>query len=937
MKNRFLPFGLITAFLGLFLFGLSALSMAGQPGNPDLKKQDGSRMESIRANQHTGLVNPLDVLKARQQAESLRLKSTSGPLNLNWLSMGPDNYPGLIWTVIFDNTDPTGVTLISGSEAGGVWKSINLGLTWFQMAAQDNVVPRVSSLVQTSNGTIYAATGVTSCKTINITGTGIYRSEQGGTFTLIPSTQSNPDFIGVSKLAIDPQSGRIFAATFGGLYYSDNGNDWIKAKSGYSMDVCIGSDGTVITATGDSAYMAAGGNLNSWVTLTTGQPKALPKSGIGWMVFAIAPSNPDIMYASFAATDGKMLNIYNSTDHGATWSVIFPNNPTFEPFAGGGCYCNTLAVFPNDPDKLFLGGINMWFGKRGQSAGFFNWEEVSYGLYSPWYPNSAPAYHHAYVFNPKNPNQLVMATDGGVSVATIDGDNYSYKTINKELQTSQFNSLSFSAQRNYVMGGGRNIGVLGLGYFFPLLTNSPNDGFPLWLNEGLLLGGDGGTSEWSNIDSRIAVYSKYGAAAPYTIRRQDLNDPTYANDFMNGITAVNSAYIPMKLWESFNFAQTRDSVKIYARAHAIPADTTLMVESANNKFLFPYVTTAPIVKGDSLTIADPIASRYFFFGTKSGIGQGIFMTRDMLKFNIDPRHYFVFKDPITTDPITTMAVSADLNTLWAGTKLGRLIRVSGLINAYDSATANVTSTQCVLVDSIFSYPALKNRMVTGISICPTNSSQVLVTLGNYGNQAYVYYTQNGNAPQPAFSSKQNNLPQTPVYSGLIEMHNNNSAIVGTELGIFSTTNLNSDNPSWAADMQNIGDVAVTDIRQQVMNDYHILNKGVIYIASYGRGIWMDTTYSTPVGIDPGHGQIASNVTLTLNPNPVVDNVKITCTSEVSGNLTALVYDLTGRIVLSKNFGTQPKGTFNGMLNLSGLPKGTYVIEVGNAHGKIVKM
>jgi hypothetical protein len=282
MKNRFLPFDLIKAFFGLTLLFFFAISMFGQPVNPDFKKHDESRIESIRANQHTGTINPLDVLKARQQAESLRTKSTNGPMNLNWQSLGPDNYPGLVWTVIFDNTDPTGVTLISGAEAGGVWKSINLGLTWFQMEAQDNIVPRVSSLVQTSNGTVYAATGVTACKTVRTPGTGIYRSDNGGPFMLIPSTQTNPDFIAVSKLTINPLSGRIFAATFGGLYYSDNGNDWTKVKSGYTMDVCVGPDGTVITATGDSAYMAVNGDLNVWVTLTTGKPNALPKNGIGW-------------------------------------------------------------------------------------------------------------------------------------------------------------------------------------------------------------------------------------------------------------------------------------------------------------------------------------------------------------------------------------------------------------------------------------------------------------------------------------------------------------------------------------------------------------------------------------------------------------------------------------------------------------------------------
>ncbi|MEI7526766.1 MAG: T9SS type A sorting domain-containing protein [Mariniphaga sp.] len=939
MKNRLVQSGLMTAFTGILILFFSVLLMAGQPGNPELRKNEGVRMKSIRANQNTQQINPSDVMKAREQAESLRTKSTASAMNLNWLSAGPDNYPGLSWATIFDNTDPTGNTLITGGASGGIWKSIDLGLTWLQLPVENNTVPRVSSMIQTANGTIYAATGVTTCKSIKLYGNGIYSSVNGSPFAAIASTQNNPDFNGVTKIACAPGNGRLYAATIGGLYVSENGSDWTKKKSGYAMDVVVGPDGTVITAVGDSAYIALAGNLDSWVTLTTGQPNALPKTGIGWMVFAIAPSNVNIMYASLAGTDGKLLNIYTSIDKGLTWTFIFPKNPTFEPYYGLGCYSNTLAVSPNDPDQLYLGGINMWHGKRIQENGFFNWEEVSSGIYSPWFSNNVPAYHHSYVFSEKNPQKMAISSDGGITIGTVGADTITFKTINKMLSTSQFNSVSFSAQRSYVMGGGDRIGTLALGYFYPtqpsypIGVNSSTEGLPVWLPDGLVLGYDGGSCEWSNIDSKIAVFTAHQGTP--SMRRRDFTDLTYDNDFNFGVHPVDSSYIPMRLWESFNFAQTRDSVKYYARIETIPADTTLMIESANNKFLFPYLTTAPIPKGDSIMVADPIASRYFFYGTRLNV-RGIYMTKDMLKFNKDPQYFIVYKDTAKVDIITALAVSADLNTAWAGTKLGRLIRITGLIHANDTSSANITNPACQLVDSIFAYPALKNRMVTSISINPANTSQVLVTLGNYGNQDFVYYTSNGSAPIPSFTSVQGNLPKAPVYSSLIELHGNN-AILGTDFGVFTTTNLNSGAPQWAADMQNIGDVAVTDIRQQVIHDYHILNYGVIYLASYGRGLWMDTTYYAPVGIEPVHGQPTASGALKLAPNPVKNIVNITYSHTVSGELNACVYDLSGRIVLSRDFGNQPIGTFNGNLNLGTLPLGTYIIKVGNGYGKIVKL
>ncbi len=935
MKKRFLHFGLLAVCFGLNLFFLTALSMAGQPEDLNSRRPDGTRLAAIRANQNTGVVNPGDLFQARQQAESLRTKSATGALNLNWGNAGPDNYSGIIWSAIFDNTDASGLTLIAGSESGGIWKSNDLGLTWNQLPVENNEVLKVSSMVQTSSGTIYAATGITSCKTVTLTGSGIFKSENGNAFSVIPSTHNNPSFAGITKLALNAATGRLFAATNVGLFYTDNLNDWTQAKAGYAMDVCVGPDGTVITAIGDSAYLAIGGDLNSWVTLTTGKPDKLPKDGIGWMTFAIAPSDANVMYGSLVKPDGKLLSIYNSIDKGATWSVIFPSNPTFEPFDNDkGCYANTMAVFPDDPYQLLLGGINMWYGKRVQT-GYYNWEKASSGLYSPWYPNSAPAYHHSYMFRPNNKNNLVLATDGGVSVGTITPEGFLFQTNSKNLGSAQFNALAVSTKKSFVMGGGQNIGTLAMGYFYPTYTNGPTDGFPV-LSDGLVTSSYGGPCVWSNLDYNIGIFTVQGATTP--LLRRDFRDLTYANEMMNGVTAVNSKHIPMQLWESFNFTQSKDSVKVYARIKTIPADTLIQAESQNG-VKFPYFTTAPILKGDSLTIVDPVASRFFYYGNKvaTSYGYGIYMTKDMLKFYKDPEYFLVLKDTATkVDLISAFAISADLNTLWAGTVKGRLIRVTGLINAQDSVTANEFSSQSVLVKDVFANTPMTGRYVTSISINPKNSNEMLFTLGNYGNLDYVYYTSTGGATEPTFTSVQGNLPKAPVYSGLLEMHGSN-AIVGTDLGLFSTNELTSGAPQWGADMDVIGDVAVTDIKQQTMKDYHILNYGAIYIATYGRGVWMDTTFLTPVGIDtPVPASLPSAGNVRVIPNPVKDQMNISCVTTEASMTEVMVIDLMGRTVLQKNFGFQPKGTFNGMLNVSELPAGTYFVKIGSSTGKFIK-
>jgi hypothetical protein len=230
------------------------------------------------------------------------------------------------------------------------------------------------------------------------------------------------------------------------------------------------------------------------------------------------------------------------------------------------------------------------------------------------------------------------------------------------------------------------------------------------------------------------------------------------------------------------------------------------------------------------------------------------------------------------------------------------------------------------------------RTITSIAINPSNSNQVMVTLGNYGNTDYVYLSQNANDPTPTFASIQDDLPKMPVYTGIIELHGENLAIIGTDVGVFSTSNLNAESPSWIPDMLNIGDVAVTEIRQQVIRDYHVDNWGMIYLASYGRGLWTESSYWAPVGIDdPQPGKILSSGTLKLVPNPAKENVTLTFENEASGNVVVYVYDLAGRVVFSASLGNQERGTVTSPININSLPAGTYMVKAGNSHAKMVKL
>lgn len=937
MKNRILPSGLLTAFVGLSFLLFSALSVAGTPGYSGK-----SRWERIRANQLTGKVDIKDVIKARQQLGELNLKSASA-LGLDWQSMGPTNVTGPTRSVIYDNTDQTGQRIYAGTASGGVWISSNNGLTWTVADFEgNNIVPKISSLVQTPAGAIYAATGATACGTYTNKGSGLYVSIGGSPFALVAGTALDPDWTTCARLAVS-STGRLFAATQGGLLYSDNGTDWTKVLTGYASDVVIGPDGTVLATVDYKGYLAVGGDVASFVDISTGTPTTLPADGVGWAVFAIAPSDASIMYACLSKTDGNMLNIYRSTDKGTTWSVIFPSNPTYKPFAANGCQSSSLIVFPGDPYKILVGGNNMWFGEMIQPTGFYAWEQVSFGSTDIFDVQYVPSLHHQYVFNPKSPSQFAIASDGGISVGTAGTDGITFKTSAKNMIASRFNSVCTSYRKDFMMGGADSAGTQNLGYFYPSFLNNPHDGFPVWINTGAANeGGTGGACEWSCIDPNIIIYSKERDTSEF--RRQDMRDLIYPNFFRMYISNSMVDLIPMRLWESFNYTINRDSVKFINRTGVdIAANSTITAKSYNIGFQFPYVTPVAIPQGDSIMLPDYIACRYFVAGTKTvstGVTlSGVFMTKDALNFAKDPSYFMVMRDNIAVpadDPISCIGITNDANTVWAGTEMGRLIRISNLALAHDTATADQGSPTCIVSNEFFTNLPFAGQFISSVAVNPNNPSQVMVTLGNYGNTNYIYYTSNALDSVPTFTTAQGNLPQTPVFTGIIEMHGSGNALVGTDFGVFSTMNLNSGSPTWTPETINIGDVTVTEIRQQTLNDYHISNLGAIYAASYGRGLFMDTTRLV-VGIEPPQGNNPIQTgTIRVIPNPVKDQTTITFVSETSGNMDLVVYDLTGRIALSRNLGTITRGPHTVELNLAGLPAGTYLVKVGNSFGKIVK-
>jgi hypothetical protein len=951
MKSRFLLLRFFVLLLGFSTFNLSTLLYAG---NPDGNKAAADRMQQIRSNQNTGEVSAADMMRAEAQVNAMAKEKSMTDANLNWKQVGPNNAAGRTRTVLFSNKDASGMTILTGGVAGGIWKSRNLGLTWHQMNTQDNEVLRVTSMVQSTGGTIYVATGESYCNFNQYIGTGIYRSDDDSVFTLLPNTKpipNNPsnDWAFIANLALSP-SGRIFAATNTGLKYSDNGTDWLVAKSGYAYNVTIGLDGTIITNIDNLAYIAVAGDINNFVNLSTNTPTTFPSTGVNGMAFAFAPSDGNVIYASLANLSGNLLNVYKSTDKGTTWSVVFPGNGTFEPLGGSGCYSNCLAVLPNNPDQVLLGGSNLWRGKKYQETGYYSWEMVSFGgiveesytinnpLILPMGKYMVPLFDHQVLFRPNMETQFAVATDDGISVGTINSTDITYQHLIKNLNISQFSSVAFNMKKVSAIGGASYIGA----EYIPggNTLNEPQNGEQMYP-------GYGGNVAWSLIHPSTVFFGT-GTTSGQPFARSEDYGATRSPTFLGLLT--NSHTAAVALWEDFNFEQSVDSLTFKNISAKIKKDSIFNVFSANGGFPIHFQAPYDIDSMASIRVKDVVQARFFISGIISGSGAGsnkagIFMSKQALQFGLDPQ-WFRIANINPVDVVTCFAVSKDLSTLWAGTSKGKLYRLTNVNLANDSATAMVDSAGYVIDTVSFDstvYVQFKNRYITSISIGQDNQS-VLITLGNYGNSSYVYKTTNGLDALPVFTDVQGNLPFMPVYSGLYELSNKHTVVIGTEYGVFSTPDITVASPIWSQQVTGSGNAPVTMITQQTNEGlyyYRPENYGDLYISTFGRGIFYDDSYEVILGTDPINAKPVAENRLKVQPNPFTGQVNISYKTGKTATVSAMVYDLSGRTIYSVSFGSQQPGEHTQVLNLQSIPSGTYIIKVdtgsGSLFGKAMKV
>lgn len=848
----------------------------------------------------------------------------------NWIRVSPENdihnlssivqdpRPGFqdIWYAgggepVGNSTSEDGAPYLSQ----GIWKSTNNGATWSRLPLQ----------VTDVNGSTLGA----------------------GTLEVF----DNPfDF--VHKIIVNPTNGHIYVAAHRRLVRStDGGASWNVVFAGVKpagsstgqMDIACSSTGLLYLGINGGfrdtelrgVWRSTTGNLNSWTRIAGGRTLGVD-SVAGWrgnsydivsinpqptpadttfdskrILVAIAPSNENIIYVAYEnglSQDGDDpqpeadLFHLNTTGGTNTWSNRSANMPDFEgqmdgvdPLELQDGYNFMIAIKPNDPNTVFIGGTNLFRSTNGfatsDATAWIGGYSQDFATGLKLYPGSHADMHHL-VWIPNNNNQnpaflrAMCANDGGLQVTdnimATGAVNPVPWTYIRNYQTLQYFHIGISPEpnSNHFIGGSQDNG-----------TQVRLDGDN---NHIRIISGDGGAASIGRLTP--TAFTLYGTSQLGSLYRY-----RHVNNGFQEIT-------PTGLTASPGSGGFGDFV------------TYFKMNQDNPEQLY-YVNFNRLFRTDSATAVSSSGWQEL-----TGIRANVNPTNPTQGTNISIR---------TLEP--SMGPYLPSHVLYIGTSNGKVFRLNDPRNApLNSSAADITPPE---LEQLRTQGAPVN--VNDIAVNPNNDEEIMVIVSNYSvtvnntvrNDINIWWTNNAKASAPTWRKAEGNLTLPSIRSCMIvtKKEGNNSVTeyyVGTSVGLYSAVNIGSTlqqggTVNWVREGGNVLNYAVITSLDYRPED------NVLAVGTHGNGLYyaqignpdFRPNQSTPV--DEPVRNDENFITQAFPTFAVKNRIEYR-----TGNMFAIrrlfirVTNLAGQAVISRE---APYN--NGMLDVTALSKGVYILTI----------
>ena len=536
----------------------------------------------------------------------------------NWTQLGPGNIGGRTRAILIDPLTPT--TMYAAGVAGGVWKSTNGGASWSPVSDLiANLAVNSLAMDPANSSVIYAGTGEGYFNDDAVRGAGIFKTTNGGTtWTQLASTAAptSSNFYFVNKIVVSPNnSQRVYAATRTGVFRSlDGGSTWSQVLNSVAVNGC--TDLVIRTdQTADYMFAACGtfaqatvyrntdaGGTGTWTAV-------LSETNMGRTSLAIAPSQQSTVYALSAefnpTSPGTFQHglhaVFRSTSNGdsGTWTAQVRNtsatklntllltNPVFaslvecgfgssNSFFNQGWYDNVIVVDPVDPNRVWVGGIDLFRSTDGGA----NWSLASYWWISSSDPQYAHADQHAIVFHPQyngSTNQtMFVGNDGGIfrtvnptagtstDVCGVTQGAIAWSNLNQGYAVTQFyDGVPYPGGMTY-FGGTQDNGTV---------RGTDAGGINGWTT---ILGGDGGyvavdptnTNVLYAENTRLSIQKSTNGGVSWASATSGITEPS--RQFLFITPFVMDSSNPQRLWTGgFKMWRTTNGATSWVQASAL--------------------------------------------------------------------------------------------------------------------------------------------------------------------------------------------------------------------------------------------------------------------------------------------------------------------------------------------------------------------------------
>ena len=800
--------------------------------------------------------------------------SKSGQDMLEWTPRGPIRIGGRTRALGIDRRNPNIVN--AGGVSGGMWHSTNGGASWTKATRPDQH-HSVTTLIQDprpgQEDIWYYGSGEFIGNSANAPGgpylgTGLYRStDNGATWELFgfePAGESpvfDRAYDVFFNLAIDPTNTsqlEFYAATYGLIYRFDGVtreplliDDPNSPTFSSFSDVAVTDGGVVYAALSSDGGM--GGLWQSpdgdeWTEITpAGWPSVFQRVVIG-----IAPSDQNIVYflghTPGTGPSDHSLWRYNALDD--SWEDRTANLPTAEQFSvpsnfpedlgafdSQNGYDLVIAVKPDDPNVVFIGGTNLYRSTDGFATPDNTHWIAGYHPTLFVYPNHHPDMH-AIAFDPTDPNRMYTGSDGGVHrtddalAINTQRTPVSWTPLNDGYRTTQFYTVALDESEpgdHVIVGGMQDNGTV--------YTNESTGTLP-WIGD--ILGGDGAYADIA--DGREHFYVSAQNAQIFRLRIDDAGNVTQAarvdpteDEFGRGLFVT-----------PFHLDPNNQRRMYLGGGSALYRNSNLLA-----------------IEDGSMEETDQNWTRLENTDTNGGVVTAV--------------------TPVAVSATSTRVYYA---TLHSGTSQSRIFRLE---DAHIGQPSPVDITQRTGPDAM-----PEGAYISSIAVDPEDPDRLLITFSNYEVRSLFYSEDAGET----WTDVSGNLEDNPDGSGsgpstrwaeILPVSGGTIYFVGTSTGLYSTIELAGDSTEWVQEgASTIGNVVVDMIDSRPV-DYTVV------VATHGNGIYstiadLDLTQVEP--LDPGEVYVLSEPF----PNPFQSTAQVAFRVAHEQDVSARLYDAMGREV-----------------------------------------